>query len=392
MVYRNKVAVLGAGLTKFMRRAQETGKELAFEAAKTALENAGLEIKDIDCVILATAPDAFDGVHMKGEYLADGAGAWRKPYMRAYVGGGSGVFSLIHGWYHVASGYFDTCLVVAEEKMSSSMPHPQGTFNAIYDQFLERPLGVNLLWIFSLEMNRYMQVHKIPIEDIALVSVKNKKNGLDHPCAQHGIPGEYTVEDILNSEIIAWPVHRLMVSPVTDAASAIVISSEHVAKRVTDKPIWVEGVGWCLDTSYWTNRDLYYPKYVEYAARMAYEMAGIKNPRKEIHVVEPYDPFAYKELHHLEGLLLANKGEAPRLLKEGFFDRDTEIGIPSTPSGGLLGVGNPIAAAGLMKVIEIFLQLRGEAGKRQVKREVRKGLAQAWGDLMQVGTVVILGR
>jgi acetyl-CoA C-acetyltransferase len=392
MAFKNKVAVLGVGLTKFMRRAQETGKELAFEAASAALENAGLEIKDIDCVVLATAPDAFDGVHMKGEYLSDGAGAWRKPFMRSYVGGGSGVFALINGWYHVASGYFDTCLIVAEEKMSSSMPHPQGAFNAIYDQFLERPLGVNLLWIFSLEMNRYMQVHKIPIEDIALVSVKNKKNGMDHPAAQHGIPGEYTVEDILNSEVIAWPVHRLMVSPVTDAAAAIVISSEHIAKRVTDKPIWVEGVGWCLDSSYWTNRDLYYPKYVEYAARMAYEMAGIRNPRKEIHVVEPYDPFAYKELHHLEGLLLADKGEAPKLLKEGFFDRDTETGIPATPSGGLLGVGNPIAAAGLMKVIEIFLQLRGEAGKRQVKREVRKGLAQAWGDLMQVGTVVILGR
>jgi len=392
MGFRNKVAILGAGLTKFMRRAQETGKELSFEAARKAIENAGLEIKDIDCVILASAPDAFDGVHMKGEYLADGAGAWRKPYMRSYVGGGSGVFALIHGWYHVASGYFDTCLIVAEEKMSSSMPHPQGAFNAIYDQFLERPLGVNLLWIFSLEMNRYMQVHKIPIEDIALVSIKNKKNGLDHPCAQQGIPGEYTVEDILNSEVIAWPVYRLMVSPVTDAAAAIVISSEHVAKRLTDKPVWVDGVGWCLDSSYWTNRDLYYPKYVEYAARMAYEMAGIKNPKKEIHVVEPYDPFAYKELHHLEGLLLAEKGEAPKLLKEGFFDRETETGIPSTPSGGLLGVGNPIAAAGLMKVIEIFWQLRGEAGKRQVKREVRRGLAQAWGDLMQVGTVVILGR
>jgi len=237
-----------------------------------------------------------------------------------------------------------------------------------------------------------MHVHKIPLETIALVSVKNKKNGLDHPCTQKGIAGNYTVKDVLNSEVIAYPVHRLMVSPVTDAAAAIVIASEHEAKRRTDKPIWIEGVGWCLDTSYWTNRDLYYPKYVEYAARMAYEMAGIKDPRKEIHVVEPYDPFAYKELHHLEGLLLADKGEAPKLLEKGFWDRDTKDGIPSCPSGGLLGVGNPIAAAGLMKVIEIYLQLKGEAGKRQVRREVKRGLAQAWGDLMQVGTVVILSK
>ncbi|MEO0275216.1 MAG: thiolase domain-containing protein [candidate division WOR-3 bacterium] len=392
MHFPQKVAVIGAGMTKFMRRAKETGKELAFLAAKMALLDAGLEIDDIDAVVCASAPDAFDGVHMKGEYLSDGAGAFCKPYMRSYVGGGSGVFAIINGWYHIASGYFKTCLVVAEEKMSSAMPHPQGIFNAIYDQFLERPLGVNLLWIFSLEMNRYMSVHKIPLETIALVAVKNKRNGLDHPCAQEGIPGNYTVEEIVNSEIMCWPVTRLMVSPVTDGAAAIVLASEDFVKKRYKDPVWIEGVGWHLDTSYWTNRDLYYPRYVEYAARMAYDMAGIKDPRKEIHVVEPYDPFAYKELHHLEGLLLADKGEAPKLLEKGFWDRDTLNGIPSSPSGGLLGVGNPIAAAGLMKVIEIYWQLKGMAGKRQVKKEVKRGLAQAWGDLMQVGTVVILGK
>jgi acetyl-CoA C-acetyltransferase len=121
-------------------------------------------------------------------------------------------------------------------------------------------------------------------------------------------------------------------------------------------------------------------------------MAGITDPRRDIHVVEPYDPFAYKELHHLEGLLLADKGQAPRLVEQGFWDRDTETGIPSSPSGGLLGVGNPIAAAGMMKLAEIYWQLQGEAGPRQVKREVRRGLAQGWGDLMQVGTVVIMGK
>ena len=392
MPFAQKVAVLGHGITRFMRRAQETPKELAFEAVRMALEEAQMTIDDMDCVVLVTAPDAFDGVHMNGEYLAEAAGAKRKPYMRSYVGGGSGVFAIIHGWYHVASGHFNSCLVVAEEKMSNALPHPQGVFNAIYDQFLERPLGVNLLWIFALEMNRYMQVHGIPLETIARVAIKNKRNGLGNPVAQDGIPGEYTVEDILNSEVMVWPVHRLMVSPVTDGAAALVLVSEQEAKRRTDKPVWIEGVGWSLDTSYWTNRDLYYPKYVEYAARMAYEMAGITDPRRDIHVVEPYDPFAYKELHHLEGLQLADKGEAPKLLEQGFWDRDTETGIPSSPSGGLLGVGNPIAAAGLMKVISIYLQLKGEAGDCQVKREVRRGVAQAWGDLMQVGTVVVLGR
>jgi acetyl-CoA C-acetyltransferase len=392
MSYQNKVAVIGAGLTRFMRRALETPKELVFEAARTALEDAGLTIDDIDCVVSVTAPEAFDGVHMNGEYLADGAGAFGKPYMRSYVGGGSGVFSLVTGWYHIASGHFDTCLVVAEEKMSTAMPHPQGAFNAIYDQFTERPLGVNLLWIFALEMNRYMQTYGIPMETFARVAQKNKRNGMDHPSSQPGIAGEFTIEQIMASEVMVWPVQRLMVSPISDGAGAMVLASERFARRLSKSPVWIEGVGWSLDTSYWTNRDLYYPRYVEKAARMAYEMAGITDPRRDIHVVEPYDPFAYKELHHLEGLLLADKGQAPRLVEQGFWDRDTETGIPASPSGGLLGVGNPIAAAGLMKLAEIYWQLQGEAGPRQVKREVRRGLAQGWGDLMQVGTVVVMGR
>jgi acetyl-CoA C-acetyltransferase len=392
MPYKNKVAVLGAGLTRFMRRALETPKELAFEAAKTALEDAGLTIEDIDCVVSVTAPEAFDGVHMNGEYFADGAGAWGKPYMRTYVGGGSGVFGLVTGWYHVASGRFDTCLVVAEEKMSPAMPHPQGAFNAIYDQFTERPLGVNLLWIFALEMNRYMQTYGVPMETFARVAQKNKRNGMDHPSSQAGVSGDFEIEQIMASEVMAWPVQRLMVSPISDGAGAMVLASERFVRRSSHSPVWIEGVGWNLDTSFWTNRDLVYPRYVEKAARMAYEMAGITDPRREIHVVEPYDPFAYKELHHLEGLLLADKGKAPDLLEEGFWDRDTVDGIPASPSGGLLGVGNPIAAAGLMKCTEIYWQLQGQAGPRQVSREVRRGLAQAWGDLMQVGTVVILGK
>ncbi|MEW6717526.1 MAG: thiolase domain-containing protein [Chloroflexota bacterium] len=384
-----KVAVVGAGMTKFVRRAQETPKELSWQATHLALESCEMTMDDIDAVCMGTAPDAFDGIHMKGEYLSNGAGAWRKPYIRSYVGGGTGVFVPIQGWYHIASGLFDVVLVVAEEKMSSYYPHAQGAFLTIFDHTTERPLKPNLLWIFAMEMNRYMTTYGISKEDIAPVSVLHKRNAADHPCALLADP-DITVEDVLNSEVLAWPVQRLDVSPVTDGAVTIVLAAEHVAKRVTDKPVWIEGVGWNLDTAYWTNRDLAYPRYVEYAARQAYEMAEIKEPRKEIHIVEPYDPFDYKALHHLEGLQLADRGTAPRLYADGTAARNGNM--PVCPSGGLLGVGNPIAAAGLMKVAELFWQLRGEAGDRQVPGQPRRGLAQAWGDLMQVGTVVIMGR
>ncbi|MDI7260037.1 MAG: thiolase domain-containing protein [Thermodesulfobacteriota bacterium] len=381
-----RVAIVGAGLTKFYRNVQETPKELAYEATKMALDSCGMKLSDIDCVVHGTAPDAFDGIHMKGEYLSDGSGAFRKPYMRHFVGGGTGVFSPIHGWFHVASGMFDTCLVVAEEKMSSAYPHPAGAFLTIFDHTTEQPLYPTLIYIFAIEMNRFMTTHGYKKEDIALVAVKNKKNAMDHPSAQ--LPAEITVQDVLNSEIMAWPVNRLDISPTSDGAACMVLAAEHVARRVTEKPIWIDGVGWALDTAYWCTRDLYYPDYLEVAARQAYKMAGIKEPSKEIHIAEPYDPFTYKELHHIEGLMLAPRGKSVQMLVDGVFNRDGNL--PTSPSGGLLGVGNPIAAAGLMKIIEVYLQLKGTAGKRQVPGNPICGVANAWGDLMQVGTVVVL--
>ena len=384
-----RVAVVGAGMTRFVRRAQETGKELAWEASREALASCELPLDRIDAVCLTSAPDAFDGVHMKGEYLSDGAGAFGRPFIRTYVGGGSGVFTAIQAYYTVASGMADVVLAVAEEKMSSTQPHPQGAFLTIFDNILERPLGPNLLWIFALEMNRYMTVHGIDKRDIAAVAVKNKRNAADHPAALLG-QADITIEDVLASETLAWPVQRLDVSPISDGAVAIVVASEEAAKQITGDPVWIQGVGWNLDTAYWTNRDLVFPEYVANAARMAYGMAGVTEPRKQIHVAEPYDPFDYKELHHLEGLLLFDKGKAPEAARDGVLDRKGDL--PSCPSGGLLGVGNPIAAAGLMKIAELFWQLRGEAGARQVPGTPERGVAQAWGDLMQVGTVVVMGR
>jgi len=382
-----KVAIVSAGMTKFVRRALETPKELSYQAAKTTLDGCELTLEDVDCIAHGTAPDAFDGLHQNGEYMVDGCGGWNKPTMRVYVGGGTGIHAVVHGWHHVASGLFDTCLVVCEEKMSSALPHAQAFFLTIFDSILERPLEPNLLWIFALEMNRYMERYGYTKEDMALAAAKIKKNGLKHPASQFS--EEVTVEDVLNSEMMAYPVSRLDVSPVSDGAAALLLTSERVARRLTDKPVWLEGVGWSLDTAYWATRDLYFPRYTDTAARMAYDMAGITEPEKEIHIAEPYDPFGYKALHHLEGLQLSPRGKTVELLRDGHFDIDGNL--PICPSGGLLGVGNPIAAAGTMKVCELFWQLREEAGERQVPGNPRRGVAQSWGDLMQVSSVVVAG-
>jgi acetyl-CoA C-acetyltransferase len=273
--------------------------------------------------------------------------------------------------------------------MGNIYPHPQTAFRHIWDPILDRPLNPNLVWLFAMEMNRYMTVHGIKKEDIALVSVKNKRNAVGHPCAQLADPN-ITVDDVLNSEIMAWPVNRLDISPPSDGAAALIFCNEDIVHRFTDDPIYVAGTGWNIDSTMWTNRDLYFPRYVAHAAKMAYKMAKIENPRKEIDFAEPYDPFSYKELHHLEGLLLCEKGEAPILTREGVTQRDGDL--PVCPSGGLLGVGNPIAATMGQKVCELYWQLKGLAGKRQIPGDPRTGIGQAWGDIMQMGTVMILRR
>ncbi len=201
--------------------------------------------------------------------------------MRVYVGGATGVFTPpIAGWWHVASGLFDTVLVVAEEKMSSAArPHPQYVFRYIWDPpIVEKPPldPPNLIWIFAMEMHRYMNKYGVKKEDIALVSVKNKRNAVDHPpAAQLPDPPDITVEKVLSSETLVWPVQQLDISPVSDGAAALVLASEKVARRVTDNPVWIDGVGFTLDTTHWTNRELAFPAYVRRAGgEMAYKMAG----------------------------------------------------------------------------------------------------------------------
>src|SRR5437773_1475022 len=181
----------------------------------------------------------------------------------------------------------------------------------------------------------------------------------------------------------------LGIRPPGRGASAVVLASEDFIRRrkIKDRA-WISGVGWCIDSTMWTDRDLYFPEYVARAAKQAYKMAKISDPRRQIDFAEPYDPFDYKELHHLEGLLLAKKGEAPILTREGVTERDGDL--PVCPSGGLMGVGKPIAATMGQKIGELFWQLTNQAGKRQIPHEVHTGVAQAWGDLMQYGSVVVM--
>jgi acetyl-CoA C-acetyltransferase len=288
---------------------------------------------------------------------------------------------------HVASGKFDTVLVVTEEKMSPTHPHPAGAFLTIFDHTTEQPLELTLLHIFGIEMCRFMHRYGWSEEELAQISVLCKGNAMNHPAAQ--VAEKITVQDVMDSPVLSWPVKRRDISPTSDGAVAIVMTNERVARTHCSAPVFVDGVGFRLDTAYWCTRDLAYPNYVAMAAQDAYKMAGITKPHEQIDIFEPYDPFNYKALHHMNALLQDKSGRTVReLFDAGQLGADGTH--PMCPSGGALGVGNPIAATGLMKIAEIYFQLSGQAGARQVKKVARRGVAQAWGDLMQVGTVVVM--
>ena len=193
----------------------------------------------------------------------------------------------------------------------------------------------------------------------------------------------------MNSDLLSWPIKRLEVAEMTDAACVLVIASEEVAKRLKREAVWIKGIGWCSGTSLIESRDLTSAGYIESAARQAYKMAGIKNPRKEIGVAEIYDTFAYKELQFCEALGLCEKGKAGQLIDDGI----TQLGgtLPVNPSGGLLGEGNAVGTSGLARVAHAAYQVRGTAGEYQVPG-VNIALAQGWGGIPTYsGGVALLG-
>jgi acetyl-CoA C-acetyltransferase len=207
-----------------------------------------------------------------------------------------------------------------------------------------------------------------------------------NPLAGHGC--DLTLDYVLESEMVSYPLTELDVSPYSDGAVMIVMANSDVARGICKRPIWVRGVGWCSDTPGLETRNWAKAVYAQFAGNMAYKMAGIRSPRTEIDFAEINDEFSYKELQHLEALGLCNAGEAGQMAMDGV----TEISgkFPVNSSGGCLGVGNLAECNGGQKVLDVVLQLRGEVGRNQLS-DVSTGLAMSWRGLpTTTGAVVIL--
>jgi acetyl-CoA C-acetyltransferase len=254
------------------------------------------------------------------------------------------------------------------------------------DPVLNRPLKLNSEFIAGLEMHRYLYESGTSFEQCAAVTVKNKRNALLNPLAPYG--ADWTLDDALEGPPLSWPLFRRQAAQHADGAVVMVLASEARALELSDHPIWVLGTGWCNGAPSLESREWGAVPYIAKAANMAYRQAGIRSPQEAIDFAEIDDTYAYKELMHMEALGLCRWGEAGLLTEEGITE--TSGNLPVNASGGSLGMGHLLDASGMSRALEVALQLRGQAGARQLA-DVDIGLAQSWrGVPTTSGAVVIL--
>jgi acetyl-CoA C-acetyltransferase len=351
-----RVGIVAAGQTKYHpNRSDVNEEELAYEAIKQVLEATGLTLSDIDSAVTCSQ-DFWDGrtisdmnvQHVVGAHLGHEDKVAEDGINATYLAMG-----------HILSGHHDVVLAVAH--MKESQGEKSLIENAAFDPVLMRPLGLDFLAAAALQAKRYMYKYGITAEQCARVAVKNRGNARNNPFAQE--PMDIMVEDVLDSKMLAYPIRLLDTKPISDGACAVILAREEKAKKLTPKPVWISGASNCYETHYLGDRELADCDALVKAAKKAYSMAGIKNPLRQIDVAEISGEYSYQELLWMEGLGFCGRGEGGKLVDAGV----TRMGgkLPVNPSGGMLA-GNPNGVAGMTRVAEAVLQLRGEAGDRQV--------------------------
>ncbi len=364
-----EVAVIGVGYTGFSPVTPEVSwKELMFEAATRAYQDAGVDPRrDVDSFITC-AEDFWEGFAIFDEFTPDQLGATLRPM---HTVAGDGLQGLANAAMQIETGLFDIVALEAHSKISDLLSY-EDVVGLSLDPVYEAPLGGHPYYLGGLEMREYLACTGATEEECAAVAVKNKGNALRNPLAPFG--AAISMDDVLCSSYLFDPLKELEIAPLVDGAIVFVLAREELARQLGTKPVYLAGIGWSSQSP-WVGSRLPDAAYASRAAEMAYRQAGIKNPLLEIDIAEVDDRFAYKELQHLEALGLARPGEAGQLVLEGALGRDGEL--PVNGSGGSLGMGDSVEAGGLQRALEIILQLRGEAGPRQVDH-AEVGLAQSW--------------
>ena len=378
-----KVAIIGVGHTAF--RATSPGlsyKELMFEAATRAYEDAGLDARSEIDSFLTCSEDLAEGTSIFDEYVPDQIGGAERP---VYTVSGDTIQGLATAYMQIASGLVDVVSVEAHSK-ASNVVTPGELHAFALDPIFVRPLGFNAHAMAGLEASAYLAATGTTHEQCANVVAKNRRNALANPSAAHA--AAIDPQDVLASPPAFGPLTELEVSAPADGALVIVLASEERAKKLKGQPVWLRGIGWSTGSGITAGADGASADYARNAAEMAYRLAGIRDPRKEIDFAAVDDSYSYKEPQHLEALGLFGPGRAGAATADGATARDGDL--PVNVSGGSLGVGQLFEASGGQRVAEVVAQLRGEAGPRQLK-QAKTGLAQSWrGVPTATGAVVVL--
>lgn len=370
-----RVAIVGVGQTHHTYRKPDVNDgEMINEAVRAALADAQLAMKDIDAVVLGNM-DFFEGHYLADAMFSAYSGACGKPGFKMNTGGTVGSVAVIAGWNHVASGLFDTVLVVGWEKHDEF--NAQSAMITVRDATWDRPFFIGAAGGIAQMAVDYMQRSGAQPEHAAMVRAQASENAARNPYAH--VRTKLSVEEVLNSRIVIYPVTIYMICPTSCGAAAVVLASEERAKKVTDKPVWIkdhitvhrEGGGPIVSIGAAPDEITQ-----TVAARKLFKRNHITKPRQEIQVFEMYDPSAFAQLDWLERFLIVEPGEGWRAVEKGMTSREGEF--PVSPSGGVLCT-NPIGASGVLRVVEAALQVRGDAGEYQVTRSVNQALASGFG-------------
>jgi acetyl-CoA C-acetyltransferase len=370
-----RIGIIGFHALPLTYDIEMTREESVFEAAKGALEAAGIEREDIDAVVSASS-DYYDGRTISNSMLIGATGAYLKDETKAEE---DGLFAVLYAIQRLRT-YHRTALVVAHTHSWTFNPHKVSTF--MLDPLFDRQNELlNDITLAALQANAYMHAYKVSEEDVALVALKNLRNASRNPLAYRRLSG-ITLEEVMSSEVYSSPIRELTMAPCCDGAAAVVLAREDVIRESSiDDPIWIEGVGAATDR-YIRDRNLLEMESLSIAAKKAYAMAGVTDPLTQIDFAEVTERFAYQELMIYEALGLCQKGRGKYLIRSGFTERDGDF--PVNMSGGAAG-GDAIIATGLYRLIEAVKLLKNGAGERAL-------VHSQWGLLAQKNIVFVLGR
>ena len=360
------VAIIGVGMTQFGELWDRSLRSLGIEAGAAAVNDANIEGDDIDALYVGTMSSGrFVRQEHMGPIIAEYSGLLGNhiPATRVESACASGGLALRQALLSITSGAHDIVVVGGAEKMTDvSGTLATDTLAMAADQEWESFFGMTFPGLYAMMARRHMHEHGTTKEQLAHVAVKNHANGALNPKAHFG--REITMESALRSSIVAEPLGLLDCSPVSDGGAAVVLCAMERAKDYTDKPVKIIGSGQASDTIALHNRrDICTTDATIWAAKRAFKMAG--KTTKDIDFVEVHDCFTINEIIATEDLGFFKKGEGGKAVEEGRTKRDGEI--PVNVSGGLKSKGHPVGATGIAQAVEATMQLRGDAGRRQLK-------------------------